>query len=254
VDVAAATARGIWVSNVPDALTEATADMAWTLMVGVARNIVPADAAVRARTYAGWHPKALLGARVHGKRLGVIGFGEIGRAIAQRAAGFMMNVSYYDVLRAAPDVEARYTATYASLDDVLRGSDFVMLVAPLTDRTRNLIGARQVALMKSHAYLINIARGSIVDEAAIAAALERHAIAGYAADVFAFEDRQYPDHPSYIDPILLAHRDRTLFSPHLGTAVLEDRRALSLSQAASVLDVLNGKPPRGAVNTPALSS
>jgi phosphonate dehydrogenase len=249
-DIAAATERGIWVTNVPDALTEATADMAWALMLGIARNVVPGDAAVRARTLTGWHPRALLGASVHGKRLGIIGFGEIGRAIARRASGFAMNVSYFDIKRAHGGAELQLGATYAALDDVLRSSDFVMVVAPLDDRTRGLIGAREIELMRPNAYVINIARGSVVDESAVAAALERRAIAGYAADVFAFEDRQFPDHPAYIDPILLAHRDRTAFTPHLGTAVLEDRRALAISQAASVLDVLNGKPPRGAVNTP----
>lgn len=250
VDVAAATARGIWVTNVPGALTEATADLAWGLMLGLARYVVPGDAEVRARAFSGWHPKALLGASVHGKRLGIIGFGEIGRAIARRATGFAMSVSYYDIARAERDVEQEYGASYFPFDDILRLSDFVLLATPLTERTHGMIGAREVGLMKSHAYLINIGRGSVVNEAAVAAALERRAIAGYAADVFAFEDRQYHDHPAYVDPILLAHRDRTVFTPHLGTAVLEDRRALSLSQATSVLEVLNGKRPRAAVNAP----
>jgi lactate dehydrogenase-like 2-hydroxyacid dehydrogenase len=250
VDVPAATARGIWVTNVPGALTEATADLGWALMMGLARNVVPGDSVVRARAFGGWHPKALLGASVHGKRLGIIGFGEIGRALARRAAGFSMSVGYYDTTRAERQVEEESGATFFPFAEILRSSDFVLVVTPLTERTHGMIGAREVGMMKPHAYLINIARGSVVNEAAIAAALERRAIAGYAADVFAFEDRQYPDHPAYIDPILLAHRDRTVFTPHLGTAVLEDRRALSLSQATSVLEVLSGKPPRAAVNAP----
>jgi len=248
VDVAAATERGIWVTNVPDALTEATADLAWALMLGIARNVARGDAAVRARDFDGWQPDRLLGANVSGKRLGLLGFGAIGRAMARRAVGFAMEVVYFDIEPAAPDVESEFHVRYAPFDEVLRDADYVVVLMPLTDSTRGALGAAELARMRPSAFLINPSRGSIVDERAVAAALAAQRIAGYASDVFAFEDRQYADRPTYVDAALLADFDRTLFTPHLGTAVLEARLGLAQSQARSVEDALSGRRPYGAVN------
>jgi phosphonate dehydrogenase len=233
VDVAAATARRIWVTNVPDALTDGTADLAWALLLGLARGVRAGDALVRAGRFSGWSASARLGTSVSGKILGIVGYGAIGRAIAHRAAGFGMRVLHCDL----------NTAT--RLEEVLGLADFIVLALPLTDATRRTIDARRLRLIKKSAYLVNIARGSVVDEAAVADALARDALAGYASDVFEMEDRQYPERPAGIDARLLAS-ERTLLTPHIGTATHEDR--LALVQAQSVLDALDGRRPATAVN------
>jgi len=235
VDVAAATARRIWVTNVSDALTESTADLAWMLLLGLARGMREGDALVRSGGFTGWSMHARLGTAVSGKTLGIVGYGAIGRAIAARAAGFGMTVLHTDVASGVP------------LDDLLARADFVVLALPLSEATRRLIDAPRLRLVRPSTYLINIARGSIVDEAAVADALERDALAGYAADVFALEDRQFEDRPTDVDPRLRAS-ERTLLTPHIGTATHEDRRRLAIVQAEAVLAVLAGRRPSTAIN------
>jgi phosphonate dehydrogenase len=248
VDVAAATRRGVWVTNVTDALTESTADLAWSLLLALARKTVAGDAFVRGGGFDGWHPRRLLGRRVHGSVLGIWGFGAIGRAIARRAAGFGMTVLYHDPMRAHDGVERELQARYAERDELLREADHVVLCFPLTDATRGAVGARELALMRRGTALINVARGSVVDEDAVASAVAAGRIAGYAADVFALEDRQYADRPGAIPEDLLAQRERSVLTPHLGTGVLADRVELARAQALNVLDALAGRRPRGAVN------
>jgi phosphonate dehydrogenase len=238
VDVAAATARAIWVTNVPDALTDGTADLAWALLLGLARRVAEGDAFVRSGRFTGWSATAPLGTAVSGKVLGVVGFGAVGRAIAKRAEGFAMRVLPCDL------------DSGSSLDDVLRSSDFIVLAVPLSEATYHLIDARRLSLLRPTAMLINVARGSTVDEGAILAALERRTLAGYAADVFELEDRQVPDRPITIASRLLALRNCTLFTPHAGTATRDDRIRLAVVQAQSVLDVLEGRRPQTAVNDP----
>jgi phosphonate dehydrogenase len=237
VDVAAATARGLWVTNVPDALTDGTADLAWALILNVARGVSAGDRFVRSGAFTGWGTSALLGTALTGKTLGIVGYGAIGRAIARRADGFGMRVVHSDV------------ASGICLDELLSVADVVVLAVPLTGDTRYLIGCERLALMQRTAFLVNVARGSIVDEAAVADALERGAIAGYAADVFELEDRQYADRRTTIDARLL-HAEHTLFTPHIGTATAEDRARLAVVQAQSVLDVIEGRRPATAVNDP----
>jgi len=235
VDVAAAKARGVWVTNVPDDLTEGTADLAWGLLLGLARGIRGGDALVRSGASPGWSIQASLGTAVSGKILGIVGYGAIGRAIARRAGGFDMRVLHSDRGAGKP------------LDELLAAADFVVLALPLSDATRHLIDAQRLRLVKSSACLINVARGSIVDEAAVADALERGALAGYAADVFELEDRQYPERPVHVNVRLLSS-PRTLLTPHLGTATVEDRAKLAIVQAQSVLEALAGRKPANAVN------
>jgi len=224
VDVAAATARGILVTNVPEALTDATADLAWALLLALARDVVSGDAAVRATPTIGWRPDARLGRAVTGATLGLYGFGQVGRAIAARATGFRMRVLYHDAvsISAATSGDARGV----SLDE------------------------RALATMKPTALLVNPARGSIVDEAAVAVALERGTIAGYAADVFEHEDRQYAQRPRALAATLIDDRQRTAFTPHAGTAVAADRVRLALAQAEAVRAFLAGDVPASAVNAP----
>ena len=247
VDLSAAHARGIWVTNVPYGLTEATADLAWTLMMTLARRILEADELVRSGEF-GWHESRLLGRGVYGTTLGLWGFGAIGRALARRAAGFGMEVLYHDPVRAGEAEERALGVRYVASDALLRQSDHLVLCLPLTDATRRLVGEAELAAMKPTAALINPARGSIVDEDAVAAALATGRLAGYAADVFAAEDRQYADRPRAVPGALLSLRERTVFAPHLGTAVRADRVALARWQAEDVLDALSGRRPRGAID------
>lgn len=235
VDVAAATAQGVWVTNVPDDLTGGTADLACGLLLGLARGIRAGDALVRAGAFDGWSPRTQLGTSLGGKVLGIVGYGAIGRAIARRAGGFDMRVLFSDLASGTP------------LDELLAAADFIMLTLPLSHTTRHLIDARRLRLVKPGAYLINVARGSIVDEAAVADALESGALAGYASDVFELEDRQYADRPANVEGRLLCS-PHTLLTPHLGTATVEDRRRLAIVQAQAVLDALAGRRPASAVN------
>src|SRR5688572_9461012 len=165
IDVEAATRRGVIVTNTPDVLTETTADFAWTLLMATARRVVEADHYVRQGRFTQWEYMVLLGGDVHGKTLGVIGFGRIGRAVARRALGFDMRVLYHDAAPAAPGVEGELRATRTDLATLLRESDFVSLHTPLLPETRRLINAAALRSMKKTAYLINASRGPVVDEA-----------------------------------------------------------------------------------------
>lgn len=237
VDVAAASARGLWVTNVPDALTDSTADLAWALILNVARGVSAGDRFVRSGAFTGWSTGARLGTALTGKTLGIVGYGAIGHAIARRADGFGMRVVHSDV------------ASGVSLEELLSVADIVVVAVPLTGDTRYFIGAAQLALMQNTAFLVNIARGSVVDEAAVADALARGTIAGYAADVFELEDHQFADRRTTIDARLL-QSEHTLLTPHIGTATAEDRARLAIVQAQSVLDVIAGRRPATAVNDP----
>ena len=248
VDVAGATERGIWVTSVPAALTDATADLAWALLLAKARGVVCGDARVRERPTIGWEVAAELGRAVTGATLGVYGFGLVGRAIAERSRGFRMNVLYCDPTAAAREVEERLGARRVEAAALLAQADFVVLAVPLIEATYRLIDGKALAQMKPTAILVNPARGSIVDEAAIAEALERGTLGGYAADVFEHEDRQYAGRPTRLLPALVDDRRRTVFTPHLGTAVAADRVALALAQARAVRAVLAGERPDCAVN------
>jgi phosphonate dehydrogenase len=248
VDVPAATERGIWVTSVSAALTDATADLAWALLLANARGVVYGDARVREYPNIGWDVAAELGRAVTGATIGVYGFGLVGRAIAERSLGFRMNVLYCDPTAAEREVEERLRARRVDAGALLAQADFVVLAVPLNEATYRLIDAEALARMKPTAILVNPARGSIVDEAAVAHALERGALGGYAADVFEHEDRQYASRPTRLLPALVDDRRRTVFTPHLGTAVAADRVALALAQARAVRAVLAGERPESAVN------
>jgi phosphonate dehydrogenase len=248
IDVDACTTRGIWVTVVPDLLTEPTADMAMGLMLALCRKIVVGDAFVRFGQFPGWHPTRFMGQTLHGKVLGIVGMGAIGRAVARRARGFDMPVLYSDPASLPPDVERGLGASPRSLTELLGEADIVLLAVPLTRETFHLLDGGRLALMKPAALLINICRGSVVDEEAVALALANDRLAGYAADVFALEDQQEILHPSFIPEGILKMGERTVLTPHLGTATLEVRQALSLAAAENVLSALRGERPPGAVN------
>lgn len=252
IDVAACTARGVWVTIVPDLLSQPTAELALALMLGITRNIAPGDRLIRSGKFRGWRPM-LYGDGVAGKAVGILGMGKLGQALVRLLAGFNTRIIYHDPVKMSPMQEAFMGMARASLDQVLVESDIVVVMVPLTPSTLHLINTDALARMKQGAYLVNVGRGSVVDEAAVAQALEQGRLAGYAADTFEMEDWARPDHPETVHPGLLANAERTLFTPHLGTAVGKVRLEIELSAAASILQVLGGERPADAINEIALS-
>ena len=192
IDVAACTRRGIVVTNTPGVLDDTTADLAWALLMAVARRVVEGDAWVRSGTWNGWDLDQLVGGDVHGKTFGIIGFGRIGQRMARRALGFDMRVLYANRRRASADAEKDLRAELAPMDRLLAGSDFVSLHVPLLPDTRHLINAASFSKMKRTAYLINTTRGPVVDEAALVEALKAGQIAGAGLDVYEHEPKVHP--------------------------------------------------------------
>jgi len=236
IDVSAATKRKIPVTNTPDVLTEATADLTMGLLVSVARRIVEADAFLRAGGFKGWAPELLAGSDVYGKVLGIIGFGRIGRAVARRAQGFNMTVIYSDAARLPGKIEEEYGVQYRALGELLKEADYVSLHAPLNERTHHLISESEFRMMKRSAYLINVARGPIIDEKALARALEAGEIAGCALDVYENEPEVGPG---------LLNAPNTVLVPHIGSASIEARTKMALMVAQNLIAVLVGgvRPP-----------
>ncbi|HEU5393688.1 MAG TPA: D-glycerate dehydrogenase [Candidatus Methylomirabilis sp.] len=239
VDVAAATARRIPVTTIPPIVTEATADLHWALLLAVARRVVEADGALRRGVFPGSQSLHFAGAAIHGKTLGIVGLGRIGRAVARRARGFDMTVLYTKRSRLAEAEEQGLGVTYVALDDLLRRSDFVSLNAAFTRETFHLIGARELSLMKPTAFVVNTARGPMVDEAALAAALRSRRIAGAGLDVFEEEPRVHPD---------LLSLDRVVLTPHLGSAVGELRETMAHIVVDNILAVIKGERPPNLYN------
>jgi glyoxylate reductase len=233
VDVTAARRRGVVVTNTPDVLTETTADFAWALLMSAARRVVEADTFARSGQWKVWRWDLLWGADIHGKTLGVVGFGRIGRAVARRARGFGMRVLYCDTVRAEASTEQELNATATDLESLLRESDFVSLHALLTPETRHLINERTLRLMKPTAILVNAARGPVVDEAALVKALSEQWIAGAGLDVFEDEPR--------IHPGLIPLRNVTL-APHVASASSDTRISMATLAVRNCLAVLDGKP------------
>ena len=234
IDVAVARRRGVVVTNTPDVLTETTADFAWALLMAAARRVVEADHFARSGRWQRWQWDLLWGADVHGKTLGILGFGRIGRAVARRASGFDMRVLYHDAVRPAPAVERELRVTYAEPETILREADFVSLHTPLLPETRHLINERTLRLMKKTAILVNAARGPIVDEAALVRALKEGWIAGAGIDVFEEEPRIHPG---------LAPLPNVVLAPHIASASRDTRIAMATLAVRNCLAVLDGKPP-----------
>lgn len=240
VDLAAATARGIAVTNTPDVLTDATADFTFALLLAAARRLAEGEALARSGAWRGWAPDQLLGQSVAHRVIGIIGLGRIGQAVARRAAGFAMEILY-----SSPRVVDLPGARRVDLAELLAASDLVTLHCPLTPATRHLIDGAALARMKPTAVLVNTARGPCVDEEALATALERGTIAAAGLDVFEKE-------PS-IHPRLLASR-KVVLAPHLGSATLEARGGMARLCAEAVAAVLAGRRPAHLVNPEALSA
>nr|WP_173812684.1 NAD(P)-dependent oxidoreductase [Dendrosporobacter quercicolus]NSL47600.1 hypothetical protein [Dendrosporobacter quercicolus DSM 1736]SDN06470.1 phosphonate dehydrogenase [Dendrosporobacter quercicolus] len=237
VDSEAAARKGIVVAQNDGAImSEPVADLAWSLLLGLARKIVSGDQAVRSGLFSGWSPSPHYGLGVSGKSLGIIGMGQLGKAVASRAAGFKLRLYYAQPDRLPSGQESLLGLTHLSLQALLREADFICVCCPLTKGTVHLIGSKELRMMKPAAILVNPSRGSVVDEEAVVAALANNRIGGYGADVFEMEDYCPGKHSAAISPQLLKMQDRTLFAPHAGTAIAETRVLMAQKQAEAVLN------------------
>ena len=243
IDVAACTKHKVVATNTPGVLDDTTADFAWTLLMAIARRVLEGDEWMRSGTWPGWDLDQLLGGDVWGKTLGIMGFGRIGRGVARRAQGFQMRVLYSDAVRAPADVEKDLRAEFVDRDRLFRESDFISLHVPLLPDTRHLISKENLDKMKPMAYLINTSRGPVVDEAALAEALERKKIAGAALDVFEAEPKANP---------ALLGRKNVILTPHIASASIETRTKMAVMAANNVVACFEGKRPPNALNADAL--
>jgi glyoxylate reductase len=244
IDVAACTKRGVVASNTPGVLDETTADFAWTLLMAVARRLSEGEALARSGNWKNWDLDQLVGTDVWGKTLGIVGFGRIGRAMARRASGFQMKVIYTDAMRAPADVEKALNAEFREMNALLAESDFVSVHVPLLPETRGLFDAPKFYRMKPTAFLINTARGPVVDEAALVAALEAGKIAGAGLDVY--------ENEPFIHPGL--KRANVVLAPHMASASLETRTKMACIAAENVVALFTGRRPPNMLNPEVLKS
>jgi glyoxylate reductase len=238
VDVETARERGVVVTNTPEVLTETTADTTFLLLLAAARRLGEAERLLRAGKWDAWGPKQLLGPDVWGKRLGLVGLGRIGQAVARRASGFDMEILYYDKYR-NEDLEEGLGARYLELDDLLRESDFVSIHTPLTPETWHLISERELGLMRPTAVLVNASRGPVVDEAALADALANRRIFAAGLDVYEEEPSVHPR---------LFELENAVLAPHIGSASIETRDRMATLAAENLAAVLRGEEPKTPVD------
>ncbi len=239
IDIDAATARRIPVSNTPGVLTESTADLAFALILASGRRLVEGDRITRAGEFKFWAPLHFLGQDISGKTLGIIGLGRIGKAVAKRAAAFDMNVIYYNRQRLQQTQEKTLNVTYASLTSLLQTADYVSLHVPLAPQTTHLIGHKELEVMKPTAYLINTSRGPVIDERALLEALVRKAIAGAGLDVYENEPRLTPG---------LSELDNVVLLPHIGSSTVETRTKMAQIATENLLAGLNNETPPNCLN------
>ncbi|GIK97524.1 MAG: D-glycerate dehydrogenase [Alphaproteobacteria bacterium] len=242
IDLKTARQRGITVTNTPGVLTEDTADMTMALILAVSRRLAEGERLVRSGKWTGWGPTTMLGNRIWGKRLGIIGMGRIGSAVARRARGFGLAVHYHNRRRVHPQLEAELEATYwESLDQMLARMDIVSINCPHTPATFHLLSARRLKLLQRHAYVVNVSRGEVIDENALTRMLERHEIAGAALDVF--------EHEPAINPKLLK-LDNVVLLPHMGSATIEGRIDMGEKVIINIKTFADGhKPPDRVLET-----
>ena len=235
IDLASARQRSITVTNTPNVLTEDTADMTLALILAVPRRLAEGERLMRSGAWQGWTPTSMLGHRIWGKRLGIIGMGRIGQAVARRAAAFGMQVHYHNRKRVHPDLEAELGATYwESLDQMLARMDIVTVHCPHTPATFHLLSARRLKLMQPHAFVINCSRGEIVDENALTRMLEKGELAGAALDVF--------EHDPAVNPKLLL-LDNVVLLPHMGSATHESRADMGEKVIINIKTFVDGHSP-----------
>jgi glyoxylate reductase len=239
VDIGAATAGRIPVTTVPPVVTEATADLNWAILMAVARRVVDGDRALRSGVFPGSQSTHFVGGEVNGKTLAIVGLGAIGEAVARRARGFGMRILYTKRRRLEPPREAALGIEYGSLDDLLRQADFVSINAALSPETIHLVGERELRLMRPSAYLVNTARGPIVDEKALVRALEEKRIAGAALDVYENEPMVEPE---------LINLPNVVLTPHLGSAAFDTRARTSSAVVDNIIAVIEGRQPPNLYN------
>jgi glyoxylate reductase len=245
IDVEACTRRGVLVTNTPGVLTDTTADLAFALILAVARRVVEGDRIVREGGWGPWHPSFMLGRDVHGATLGIVGLGAIGLAVARRASGFGMRVLYTSRTR-KPDIERDLGLEWRDLDGLLGESDFVSLHVSLGAQTRGLVGERELALMKPTAYLVNTSRGGVVDQDALVEALRAGRLAGAGLDVAATEPVQPED--------ALLSAPNLVITPHVGSATIETRTKMADLAVENLIAFFEGRRPRHCVNPEVLSA
>ena len=245
-DLQACNKRNVVITFVSDLLTIPTAELAVGLTIALARNFRAGDEHVRKGGHNGWRAH-LYGQGLRNSVVGVLGFGAVGRATASRLSGFGCKILYFD---SSPDLsndEQYVTAASTTLDYLLESSDFILICLPLNEETRGMIDSGRIRQMKSGAFLVNVSRGSVVDEKAVADALEEGRLAGYAADVFALEDLALSNRPTEIDSRLLLPDAPTVFTPHLGSAVTSVRKDIELQAAKHIVQFLQGEVPSGVI-------
>jgi len=240
VDLEAAARRGVVVTHTPDVLTDATADLTWALILAVGRRLLEGDVLARSGEWSGWHPRQLLGKELSGSTLAILGMGRIGEAVARRGLAFGMRIVYWS-RSARPALDRELGARRLELEDALASADVVSVHLPLTDETRRLLDARRLALMKPDAILVNTARGPIIDENALADALEAGCLMGAGLDVHEKEPAVHPR---------LAASERTILLPHLGSATVATRERMADVVARNLVAVLQGDPPPDPVPPP----
>ena len=238
VDVEAAKARGVIVTNTPGVLDETTADVAFMLLLAAARRLGESERVLRAGRWEWWGPKLFMGPDVWGKKLGIVGFGRIGQAVARRARGFDMEILYHNRSRKG-DAEEELGASYLELDELLEAADFVSLHTPLTDETRHLIDAPELERMKPEAVLVNTSRGPVVDEAALADALAQGRIFAAGLDVYEEEPKVHPK---------LLELENVVLAPHIGSGSIETRVKMAVLAAENLTAVLRGEEPKTLVS------
>jgi gluconate 2-dehydrogenase len=239
IDVGACTAHGVMATNTPGVLDGSTADFTWTLLLAAARRLTEAQAYLRNGEWHGWYLKQLLGVDVHGATLGIIGMGRIGQAVAKRAAGFDMTVLYHNRNRLAAGIEKQLNATRVEMDELLKRADFVVLLVPYSPTTHHLIGAAELARMKPTAVLVNVARGGVVDDAALIEALKNGTIRAAGLDVYEGEPK--------FNPAFLDLKNVTL-APHVASSTEATRSAMAMTAARNLTAALSGAVPPNLLN------
>jgi len=239
IDLAACSERGILATNTPGVLDDTTADMTWALLMAAARRVTEAERWLRAGNWKGWKNDQFLGVDVHHATLGIIGMGRIGQAIARRAQGFSMRILYHNRRRVLKSVEKALAARYVSMERLLKESDFISLNMPYSPSSHHLIGAKEFALMKSTAVIVNAARGGIIDDAALVTALKERRLAAAGLDVFEGEPRF---NPGFLEV------DNAALVPHIGSATRATRTAMAMLASKNLSAVLSGKRPPNLLN------
>ncbi|MCD6462559.1 MAG: D-glycerate dehydrogenase [Thermotogae bacterium] len=234
IDVEYATRKNIYVTHTPGVLTEATADIAWALILAVVRRVVEADRFTRQGKFEGWKPELFLGYDIYGKILGILGMGRIGQAVARRALGFGMKIIYHNRKRLPEEIERKYNAQYVDLEVLFREADIVSIHTPLTPETYHLVDEKLLSLMKPSAFLINTSRGAVVNERKLYEFLKEGRIAGAGLDVYEHEPMLTPG---------LSELDNVVLLPHIGSATIETRTRMAIMVAENVIAALKGSIP-----------